>query len=179
MDSNDFTNRADQDLVERFMRTKDETTFRELYRRHTPSLYLLALRLAGGAESEAQDAVQDTWLRACKTLSGFAWRSSLRTWLAGILINRVREMKRESVRRNEEELPEEFSLPGVARAGEHVDIEQSIARLPAGYRLVLVLHDVEGYTHEEIGARLEISAGTSKSQLHHARKALRAAFQGN
>ena len=178
MDSNDFTDKADQDLVERFMRTKDETTFRELYRRHTPYLYLLALRLVGGAESEAQDAVQDTWLRACKTLSGFAWRSSLRTWLAGILINRVREMNRESVRRNEEELPEEFSPPGPARAGEHVDIEQSIARLPAGYRLVLVLHDVEGYTHEEIGARLEISAGTSKSQLHHARKALRAAFQG-
>jgi RNA polymerase sigma-70 factor (ECF subfamily) len=87
-------------------------------------------------------------------------------------------MSRESVRRNEEELPEEFSLPGAARACEHMDIEQSIARLPAGYRLVLVLHDVEGYTHEEIGARLEISAGTSKSQLHHARKALRAAFQG-
>jgi RNA polymerase sigma-70 factor (ECF subfamily) len=178
MDSNDFNDRADQELVERFMRTKDETTFRELYRRHTPYLYLLALRLVGGAESEAQDAVQDTWLRACKTLSGFAWRSSLRTWLAGILINRVREMKRESVRRSEEELPEEFSPPGPARSGEHVDIEQSIARLPAGYRLVLVLHDVEGYTHEEIGARLEISAGTSKSQLHHARKALRAAFQG-
>ena len=178
MDSNDFNDRADQELVERFMRTKDETTFRELYRRHTPYLYLLALRLVGGAESEAQDAVQDTWLRACKTLSGFAWRSSLRTWLAGILINRVREMNRESARRNEEELPEEFSPPGVARASEHVDIEQAVARLPAGYRLVLVLHDVEGYTHEEIGARLEISAGTSKSQLHHARKALRAAFQG-
>jgi RNA polymerase sigma-70 factor (ECF subfamily) len=178
MDSNDFNDRADQELVERFMRTKDETTFRELYRRHTPYLYPLALRLVGGAESEAQDAVQDTWLRACKTLSGFAWRSSLRTWLAGILINRVREMSRERVRRGEEELPENFAPPCVARAGEHVDIEQAVARLPAGYRLVHVLHYVEGYTHEEIGARLEISAGTSKSQLHHARKALRAAFQG-
>lgn len=178
MDSNDFTDKTDPDLVERFMRTKDETTFRELYRRHTPYLYLLALRLVGGAVSEAQDAVQDTWLRACKTLSEFAWRSSLRTWLAGILINRVREMNREGARRSEEELPEEFSLPGPARAGEQTDLEQAVARLPAGYRLVLVLHDVEGYTHEEIGARLGISVGTSKSQLHHARKALRAAFQG-
>lgn len=178
MDSNDSTQEADRDLVERFMRTKDEATFRGLYRRHTPALYLLALRLVGGAESEAQDAVQDTWLRACKTLQRFAWRSSLRTWLAGILINRVREMSRESVRRNEEELPEEFAPPCSRPAGEHVEVEQAIARLPAGYRHVLVLHDLEGYTHEEIGARLEISAGTSKSQLHHARKTLRAAFQG-
>jgi RNA polymerase sigma-70 factor (ECF subfamily) len=59
-----------------------------------------------------------------------------------------------------------------------MELEQAIARLPTGYRHVLVLHDVEGYTHEEIGARLEISAGTSKSQLSHARKALRGMFQG-
>ena len=179
MQRNSFTNEAERDLVGRFMRTGDETTFRELYGRHTPALYLLALRLVGGAESEAQDAVQETWLRACKTLSGFEWRSSLRTWLSGILINRVREMNRESVRRNEEELPEGLSPPDAPRAAERLGIEQAIARLPAGYRHVLVLHDVEGYTHEEIGERLEISVGTSKSQLHHARKALRATFQSN
>jgi RNA polymerase sigma-70 factor, ECF subfamily len=177
MDSNHFNNKADQVLVKRFMRTRDEATFRELYRRHTLALYPLALRLVGGSESEAQDAVQDTWLRACKTLSGFEWRSSLRTWLTGILINRAREMNRERGRRNEEELLEEC-LKTIVRTGERIDLERAIARLPAGYRHVFVLHDVEGYTHEEISARLEISVGTSKSQLYHARRALRGMFQG-
>lgn len=178
MDSSDFINKADRVLVERFMRTRDEATFRELYRRHTQALYPLALRLVGGSESEAQDAVQETWLRACKTLSGFEWRSSLRTWLTGILINRVREMSRERGRRGEEELPEDYPQGAeAARPGERVDIEHAIAHLPAGYRHVLVLHDVEGYTHEEISARLEISVGTSKSQLHHARRALRGIFR--
>lgn len=178
MDSNDSINKADRGLVERFMRTGDEATFRELYRRHTPALYPLALRLVGGSESEAQDAIQDTWLRACKTLSGFEWRSSLRTWLIGILINRVREMNRERGRRKEEELPEDYSQRATVQPGERLDIEHAIASLPAGYRHVLVLHDVEGYTHEEVSARLEISVGTSKSQLHHARKALRGMVQG-
>jgi RNA polymerase sigma factor (sigma-70 family) len=178
MNNNNFINKADQVLVERFMRTRDEATFRELYRRHTPALYPLALRLVGGSESEAQDAVQDTWLRACKTLHGFEWRSSLRTWLTGILINRVREVNRERGRRSEEELPEDFSKHVSVQPGERIDLEHAIARLPTGYRHVLVLHDVEGYTHEEISARLEINVGTSKSQLYHARKALRAMFQG-
>ncbi|HEX8920307.1 MAG TPA: RNA polymerase sigma factor [Pyrinomonadaceae bacterium] len=179
MDSSNFINKADRVLVERFMRTKDETTFRELYRRHTPALYPLALRLTGGSESEAQDAVQDTWLRACKTLSGFEWRSSFRTWLTGILINRARELNRERQRRNEEELLEDFSPPATVQPGERLDLEHAIARLPPGYRYVLVLHDVEGHTHEEISAQLEISVGTSKSQLYHARKALRGMFQAS
>lgn len=178
MGSSDFTNEADRVLVERFVRTKGEATFRELYRRHTPSLYLLALRLVGGSESEAQDAVQDTWLRACKSLPGFEWRSSLRTWLTGILINRVREMDRARGRRNEEELSEECAQR-TAQPRERVELEEAIARLPTGYRHVLVLHDVGGYTHEEISARLQISVGTSKSQLHHARKVLRAILNSN
>lgn len=176
MDSNRFNNKTDEVLVKRFIRTRDEATFRELYRRHTPALYPLALRLVGGLEGEAQDAVQNTWLRACKTLSGFEWRSSLRTWLTGILINCSREMNRERGQRNEEELLEE-RLKTIVQTGERIDLEQAIARLPIGYRHVLVLHDVEGYTHEEVSARLEISVGTSKSQLYHARKALRRMLQ--
>jgi RNA polymerase sigma-70 factor (ECF subfamily) len=178
MDRRSFSNGVDQVLVERFMRTRDEATFRQLYRHHTPALYLLALRLVGGLEDSAQDAVQDMWVRACKTLHKFEWRSSLRTWLSGILINRVREMHRERGRRNEEELPDDFSQPDAVGPVERLGLEQAIARLPTGYRHVLVLHDVEGYTHEEIGAQLEISVGTSKSQLFHARKALRGMFQG-
>lgn len=175
MDSRSRIENADQPRVRRFIRTKDEATFRELYRRHTPVLYSLALRLVGGSESDAQDAVQDTWIRACKTLPAFEWRSTLRTWLSGILINRIREMNRAFQRRNEEELTERVSNL-IAQPGERMDLERAIARLPAGYRQVLILHDLEGYTHEEISAQLEISAGTSKSQLHHARKTLRSSF---
>ncbi|HEX8069891.1 MAG TPA: sigma-70 family RNA polymerase sigma factor [Pyrinomonadaceae bacterium] len=178
MESGDFIDKTDRVLVERFVRARDEATFRELYRRHTPALYPLALRLVGGSQSEAQDAVQDTWLRACQALAGFEWRSSLRTWLSGILINRVRELQRERGRRQEEELPDDYPQRAAARPGARMDIDRAIARLPAGYRHVFVLHDVEGYTHEEISARLEISVGTSKSQLHHARKALRGLFRG-
>jgi len=176
MDSSTRHDETDHVLVSRFIRTHDEATFRALYCRHTPALYPLALRLAGSSEAEAQDAIQDTWIRACKTLSAFEWRSSLRTWLTGILINRLREMSREFRRRNEEELPEETFNPLNIQQGERIDLEQAIARLPSGYRYVLILHDVEGYTHEEIGARLEISVGTSKSQLHHARRVLREMF---
>lgn len=177
MDSRNFMNPVDRDQVERFARTKDEATFRELYRRHTPALYLLALRLVGGSEADAQDVIQDTWIRTCRMLPAFEWRSSLRTWLAGILINRVREMNRGLQRQNEEELPDECSDSNGVQPGERMDLERAIAQLPAGYRHVLILHDVEGYTHEEISAQLEISAGTSKSQLYHARKALRSRFQ--
>lgn len=177
MENSRATSRTDEELVGSFKRAGDEAAFRELYRRHTPALYPLALRLVGGSEADAQDAVQDTWVRACRGLSDFAWRSSLRTWLTGILINRAREMARAHGRLNEEELTEE-SAPSApsARAEGEIDLEHAIARLPAGYRHVLVLHDVEGYTHEEICRLLEINVGTSKSQLHHARRAVRAAL---
>ena len=177
MESSRFNEKTDRVLVKRFLRAGDEAAFRALYRRHTPALYLLALRLAGGSEADAEDAIQDTWIRACRMLAGFEWRSSLRTWLAGILINRAREITRERRRRNEEELPDELPVRIAARQGQAIDLEQAIARLPAGYRHVLVLHDVEGYTHEEISRLLEINVGTSKSQLYHARKAVRAMLQ--
>jgi RNA polymerase sigma-70 factor, ECF subfamily len=164
---------ADQRLVRKFLRTRDERSFRQLYRRHTPALYALALRLAGGSEADAQDAIQETWIRACKNLDRFEWKSSLRTWLTGILINCVRETNRERQQRKEEELPDDYSTAGAHQPPVTIDLDQVISRLPDGYRHVLTLHDIEGYTHEEIGALLEISAGTSKSQLYQARKALR------
>lgn len=168
---------ADQRLVRKFLRTRDERSFRELYRCHTPNLYPLALRLVGGSESDAQDAIQDTWIRACKGLERFEWKSSLRTWLTGILLNCVRESNRDRQRRNEEELSDDYSKDTVGYHSTTIDLEQVITRLPTGYRHVLTLHDVEGYTHEEIATLLEITAGTSKSQLYHARKALRSVLR--
>lgn len=168
----------DQRLVRRFLRSGSERAFRQLYRRHTPVLYPLALRLVGGVEADAHDALQETWVRACSTLIRFEWKSSLRTWLTGILINCVREGNRQRQRLKAEELPDDDSTPASSPSLAGLDLEQVIERLPRGYRHVLTLHDIEGYTHEEIGALLEITAGTSKSQLYQARKALRAALQG-
>ena len=163
---------TDRTLIEKYIRSHDEATFRDLYRRHTPALYALALRLSG-AEADAQDAVQDVWTRACATFSRFNWDSSLRTWLTGILINCTREQRRK--RRNKEEpLLDDVNHTVPATAGERLGLEQAIEQLADGYRYVLTLHDVEGYTHEEISSMLDISVGTSKSQLHHARKTMRA-----
>jgi RNA polymerase sigma-70 factor (ECF subfamily) len=74
-------------------------------------------------------------------------------------------------------MPDELPPATTVGREERIDLEQAIARLPVGYRHVLVLHDIEGYTHEEISRLLSITVGTSKSQLFHARKALRASFQ--
>ncbi len=173
-----FFGNPDQRLVRRFLRSGSERAFRQLYRRHTPILYPLALRLVGGVEADAHDALQETWIRACNALAKFEWKSSLRTWLTGILINCVRESNRGRGRLKEDESPDDDSAPAQYPSAARLDLEQVIERLPTGYRQVLTLHDIEGYTHEEIGLLLEINAGTSKSQLYQARKALRAALQG-
>jgi RNA polymerase sigma-70 factor (ECF subfamily) len=165
----------DRMLAEAVLRRGDESAFRELYRRHTPALYQLALRMLAGSDADAQDVIQETWIRATTRLGGFRWESSFRTWLIGIGLNRVRELLRRRGRRPMVEL-DELNAP-VARPtqdGDRVDLERAIAMLPDGSRAVLVLHDIEGFTHEEIGRRLGIATGTSKSQLFQARRALRA-----
>lgn len=167
-----FSNKTDQVLVQRYLRRRDERSFRELYRRHSPAMYVLALRLTN-READAEDALQDAWIRACRLLDEFQWRSSLRTWLTGILINCVRELKRKHERRAEEQITDHFPLAGTVESPE-LNLENVIGSLPNGYRQILVLHDLEGYTHEEIGRLLDINIGTSKSQLHHARKVIRA-----
>ena len=166
------TPKADRALVQEYLSRLNEQSFRELYRRHSPAMYALALRLSD-TEADAEDALQETWIRACNLFSTFEWKSTLRTWLIGILINCVREVRRKRERRSEESLPCELSPEMFVNEQSAGNLEQAIRNLPSGYRQVLVLHDVEGYTHEEIGRMLEINAGTSKSQLHHARKFVR------
>ena len=124
------------------------------------------------SSADANDAVQDMWIRACTGLAKFAWKSSLKTWLTGILINCIREQSRKG-RNREDQLPDDWPERIAVPNGTQLNLEQAIARLPAGYRDVLLLHDLEGYTHDEIGTVLDINPGTSKSQLHYARKAIR------
>ncbi len=170
----------DRALAAKVARSGDEAAFRALYRRHTPALYRLALRLGGGDEPWAEELVQRAWVRAVEGLPSFGWRSALSTWLGGIAINCARELWREGRTRNEADMQELATRLTLADSAgpvdDRIDLDRAIERLPHGYRQVFVLHDVEGYTHEEIGAVLGIEAGTSKSQLSHARRRLRAAL---
>jgi RNA polymerase sigma factor (sigma-70 family) len=161
---------ADRALVQVFLETRDEAAFRVLYGRHAPALYLLALRLTGGAPADAQDAVQEAWMRAASSLEGFRWASSLRTWLCGITVNCCREVVRGRGPSPGSGEPDVEVRP----EGEGLGLEQLVRRLPAGCRQVLVLHDLEGYTHAEVGGLLGIEVGTSKHQLFRARRLLRA-----
>lgn len=160
-------------LAERFTRQGDESAFRALYRLHTPLLYRIARRMVGDP-GRAAEVVQDTWICAAQKLPAFRWESSLSTWLAGITINRSREeIRRRNAAEPTNAEPAEVGTPS-ARVSERIDLERAIDRLPGGYREVLLLHDVEGYTHEEIGQALNIEPGTSRSQLARARAAMRA-----
>ncbi|HEY3570216.1 MAG TPA: sigma-70 family RNA polymerase sigma factor [Thermoanaerobaculia bacterium] len=164
---------TDAELAQRILREGDEAAFRALYRRHTGALYQFALRILGGSEMDAEDIVQETWIRAVAGLTRFRWESSFRTWLIGIGLNRVRKSLRRVRPAQQEDLERlEAELVAPDRAG-RIDLEQAVRLLPDGYRAVLVLHDVEGFTHDEISRSLGITPGTSRSQLHFARRAVR------
>lgn len=170
---------VDQQLAESFL-AGDELAFRELYRRHTPRLLLFLVRFLGGSEVDAEDAVQETWLKVAGRLGTFRWEASFGSWLTAIGLNVAREMLRKRGRRLEEPLSDGgFETPGPPpTVVDCVDLERAIRSLADGYRVVLLLHDVEGYRHEEIARQLGISVGTSKSQLFHARRAMRLALEG-
>jgi len=171
----DLTAERDRPLAERVL-AGDEAAFRSLYRRHTPRLFQLALRMLAGDEAEAEDVVQDTWIKAVEKLETFRWESELSTWLHAIALNVSREALRRRGNRREVEWPEDdepAAAPLLERL-EPVDLERAIAALPSGYRTVLVLHDVEGHTHEAIAEQLGVTPGTTKSQLFRARRAVRA-----
>ena len=163
----------DRVLADRVLTTGDEAAFRELYRAHTPRLYSFVLRILGGDERDAEDAVQETWIRAVEGLGSFRWEARFGTWLVGIGLNVSRNHIRRRTRRRE---VGEDAAPAPARRrpdDERIDLERALGLLPPGQREVVVLHDVEGWKHREIGDRLGISEGTSKSQLFAARRALR------
>lgn len=178
MTKSPLTSADERALCEAVVEAGDERAFRELYRHHSPALFQLVIRVLGGSSHDAEDVVQETWVRAVRQFGRFRWESSLRTWLCAIALNQAREVLRKRGRAPVRELDESTPLPArPTRDGERIDLERAIARLPDGYRTVLVLHDVEGYTHEEISRRLDIAVGTSKSQLFDARRAMRALLQ--
>jgi RNA polymerase sigma-70 factor (ECF subfamily) len=168
---------SDRELVAAVVTRGDEAAFRTLYRRHTPRLYRTALGVAAGDRAEAEEIAHEAWIRAVAGFGAFEWRSLLSTWLVSIAVNCARERRRDGSR--VEALDTEPSAPDreMESAPARIDVERALARLPPGYREVVVLHELEGYTHEEIAELLGIEPGTSKSQLHHARRRLRAMIQ--
>ncbi len=158
---------ADAELLERFLARRDEEDFRRLYAAHAPAMYLLALRLVLN-QRDAEDVVQEAWLRVASGVAAYGGRAPLRTWLCGVIVNCARERRRGPLFRELEDRGAAGSQPA-----ETVDLERAVRELPDGFRHVLVLHDVHGFTHEEIASLLGIEPGTSKSQLSRARQRVR------
>lgn len=171
--------RSDRELVDAVLERKDERAFLELHRRHTPRLFALVARLLARGDDEAEDVVQETWIRAFENLDRFEWNSAFATWLTGIALNRVRNRIRSYARSREtvvEIVPDIAVVPDRHEA--RIDLERMIARLPDEQRMVFVLHDVEGMKHREIAEYLDIPEGTSKTHLSNARRWLCAMMPG-
>jgi RNA polymerase sigma-70 factor (ECF subfamily) len=168
-----LTDVPDRELVERLILREDEWAFRLLHQRHTPRLTRLAGTLTADNTIDRDELVQDTWVRAVARLSSFQWRASLITWLTGILVNLFREALRARGQTKFIELSEEMAVwPAPPDITDRMELERAIAALAPGHRTILVLHDVEGFTHQEIAELLGIAVGTSKSQLCRARRAV-------
>ena len=159
---------SDEQLLEAFARARSDRAFLALYDRHAPAMYALACRLMGGRTADAADVLQDAWTRALPRLAAFRRDSALRTWLCGFVVNCCRERWREPLLEPVDDVMGESHAPDL-----RLDLEAALATLPQGYRAVIVLHDIEGYTHREIAAALGIDEGTSKSQLSRGRAVLR------
>ena len=176
---------ADFELAQR-CRQGDAAAFDELYRSHAGRLYNLVYRMAG-AQHEAEDLLQEVFLQAHRKLGSFKGESSLGTWLYRLAVNhcldflrgRQARMARSSDSLDAEGASEPASVsPAVPTAISRLDLERAIARLPDGCRAAFILHDVEGFEHNEVAKLLGVSEGTSKSQVHKARMKLRAMLSG-
>ena len=156
----------------------DLNAFELVYREHSARTYALCLRLVGGDANDATELLQDVFIRAWRKLDTFRGDSAFSSWLHRLAVNTLLENARTEKRRSARVLPMDDTsrLPGAARASGielKMDMEKAIASLPKGARLAFVLHDVEGYQHQEIAAQLSVSVGTVKAQLHRARRLLR------
>lgn len=153
----------------------DRRAFERLYHRHSSRVFALAVRMVGPAE--ATEVTQDVFLRTWTKLSTFRGEARFTTWLHRLAVNVMLGRRAAFAKQRERFLPDDTALELTpARASGHelgMDFETAIARLPRGARAIFLLHDVEGYKHEEIAAMLEISTGTTKAQLHRARMLLR------
>jgi len=179
---------SDADVLTR-AQAGDHHAFAQLYALHKRRIYSLCLRMVGNV-AEAEDLTQEAFLQLHRKIATFRGDSAFSTWLHRLAINVVLMHLRKkglsviSLDEAMEPTPEEgpgrsFGAPDLSLAGsiDRLALERAISDLPAGYRLIFVLHDIEGYEHNEIAAMLDCSIGNSKSQLHKARLKLRDAMR--
>jgi RNA polymerase sigma-70 factor (ECF subfamily) len=163
----------------------DRSAFERLYRDHVNRVYSLCARMVAD-RGRAEELTQDVFVRAWEKLHLFRGESSFATWLHRLTVNLVLNARKSEGRQrtrfeeSDEEMGGMDALPGVVGMplppGDLLDLEEAIERLPPGARRVFVLHDVEGYKHEEIADMLGVTSGATKAQLHRARLLLREAL---
>jgi RNA polymerase sigma-70 factor (ECF subfamily) len=184
MASNAITVRSDAG-VSAALAGEEMSGFEELYRKHYRRVYSICLRMTGNV-AEAEDLTQEVFIQLHRKLDSFRGESAFTTWLHRLTVNQVlMHFRKRSVRSelttDDGEMPDSVDPdtinPEAMPIVDRINLENAIAQLPPGYRTVFVLHDVEGYEHEEIAKILGCSAGTSKSQLHKARLKLRRLLQ--
>lgn len=159
--------------------------FDELYRKHYRRVYSICLRMTGNI-AEAEDLTQEVFIQLHRKLGSFRGESAFTTWLHRLTVNQVlMHFRKRSVKSelttDDGEIPDSIDPdtinPEAMPIVDRISIETAISQLPPGYRTAFILHDVEGYEHEEIAKILGCSPGTSKSQLHKARLKLRRLIQ--
>jgi RNA polymerase sigma-70 factor (ECF subfamily) len=163
----------------------DHHAFAQLYSLHKRRIYSLCLRMVGNT-AEAEDLTQEAFLQLYRKIATFRGDSAFSTWLHRLAINVVlMQLRKKGLAvisldeamepAQEERAGRNFGAPDLTLAGtiDRMALERAVHNLPAGYRLIFVLHDIEGYEHNEIASMLDCSIGNSKSQLHKARLKLR------
>jgi RNA polymerase sigma-70 factor (ECF subfamily) len=173
--------RAAERRLVREAQSGDLLAFERLYRENVRKVFGLCLRLSQDA-SLAEELTQEVFVKAWRKLSTFRGESAFSSWLYPMTVNVALSERRSRRRRDARIVPVEEpermeKAPGAPRPEAGFDLERALATLPPGARAVFVLHDVEGRTHEEIAALLNLAAGTSKAQLHRARRLLREALE--
>lgn len=154
------------------------SAFEKLYHEHVGRVYALCLRLVGDP-TDAEELTQDVFVRAWEKLATFRGESAFGTWLHRLAVNAVLTRRRSDGRRSARVLMvEDLTVydarsPRPAPAGERLDLEEAMALLPEGSRTVFVLHEIEGYTHQEIADMTGRAEGTCKVLLHRARRMLK------
>jgi len=164
-------------------RAGDRLAFEQLYRSHCDRIYALCWRMCGGDRALAEDMVQEAFVRAWNKLHLFKGESKFGTWLHRVTVNVVLSDRRIRVKRVHREQEFDGDLERVlvgerdVFAGLRKDLEAAISGLPERARTVLVLYDIEGYQHSEIAEMTGMAVGSSKAQLHRARKLVRAVLK--
>ncbi|HEX6537290.1 MAG TPA: RNA polymerase sigma factor [Gemmatimonadaceae bacterium] len=164
----------------------DRRAFERLYRAHVNHVFSVCVRMCGN-RPRAEEITQDVFVRVWEKLPLFRGESAFSTWLHRLAVNVVLNERKVEIRERQRAAPEPgdgddddrewYGTSAPPPHAERMDLEAAIATLPPGARKVFVLHDVEGFKHEEIAEMLGVTSGGSKAQLHRARLLLREALQ--